>query len=161
MPDMITLRELCPGDIPFMRAMLYEMVFIPDNKPPLEEVLSWPGIARYVCDYGRAGDFGLLAELRGEPVGAAWCRLFPVTDPGYGFVAEDIPELSIAVDGRLRGRGVGSMLLDAIMEQARHRSCRAVSLSVDRANPAYRLYLSRGFRDVPAAGTSVTMLREF
>jgi len=84
---MITLRELLPDDSAFMRAMLYEMVFIPENKPPMEEVLSWPGIARYVCDYGHAGDFGMLAAVNSEPVGAAWCRFFPISDPGYGFVA--------------------------------------------------------------------------
>jgi hypothetical protein len=31
------------------------------------------------------------------PVGAAWVRNLPASDPGYGFVAPGIPELVIAI----------------------------------------------------------------
>lgn len=30
-------------------------------------------------------------------VGAAWCCTFAVEDAGYGFVAPDVPELTISV----------------------------------------------------------------
>jgi hypothetical protein len=39
----------------------------------------------------------MIAEASGVPIGAAWLRLMPVHDSGYGFVAPDVPELSIAV----------------------------------------------------------------
>ena len=61
-----------------------------------------------------------------------------------------------------RGAGVwGSALLDALLTLAREQGYRAVSLSVDRQNPARRLYERKGFRDAGISDptdTSVTMI---
>ena len=54
-----------------------------------------------------------------------------------------------------RGKGVGRALLRAMHEQA---GVARVSLSVERANPAQRLYLSEGYRVVDQAKDSDTML---
>ena len=52
------------------------------------EVLAEPALARYVKDWPRDGDFGLVAEDATRPVGAAWWRTFSKLDPGYGFIDE-------------------------------------------------------------------------
>jgi ribosomal protein S18 acetylase RimI-like enzyme len=78
-------------------------------------------------------------------------------------VATDVPELSIGVAAEARGRGVGSALLDALLTLARERGYRAVSLSVDRRNPARRLYERKGFRDAgisDPSDSSVTMIAQ-
>ena len=54
-------------------------------------------------------------------------------------------------------------MLDGLLELAREQGYRAVSLSVDRQNPARRLYESAGFRDAgisPETDTSVTMVAD-
>ncbi|MGH3929327.1 MAG: hypothetical protein ACRDTF_05050 [Pseudonocardiaceae bacterium] len=56
-----------------------------------------PDLAHYVNGWPRDGERGMIAEASGVPIGAAWLRLMPVHDPGYGFVAPDVPELSIGV----------------------------------------------------------------
>jgi ribosomal protein S18 acetylase RimI-like enzyme len=87
--------------------------------------------------------------------------LFPAEEPGWGFVATDVPELSIGVISEVRGTGIGSALLDALLTLAREQGFRAVSLSVDRQNPARRLYERKGFRDAgisDSSDTSVTMI---
>ena len=69
-------------------------------------------------------------------------------------------ELGIGVVGEARGRGVGRALLAALRELAREQGYRALSLSVDRQNPARRLYERAGFRDAGISDptdTSVTM----
>jgi ribosomal protein S18 acetylase RimI-like enzyme len=124
----------------------------------LAGVLAAPALAHYVTGWPRRGDFGTVAVAGSEVAGAAWARLFPDDDPGYGFVAADVPELTIAVRAAHRGRGVGGALLDAVLAQARRRGHRAVSLSVEDGNRARRLYERAGFVVVGRSGTSDTML---
>ena len=71
----------------------------------------WPdptAPAKYVDGFGRHGDAGVVAAVAGQDVGAAWYRLLPADDPGYGFVAADIPELTLGVASQARGRGIGT-----------------------------------------------------
>ncbi len=84
----------------------------------VQSVLARPELAHYVTGWPRPGDIGMVAE-DGPPVGAAWLRLLPEQDPGYGFVDEQTPELSIGVVPTQRGRGIGSLLLEALIEAAR------------------------------------------
>lgn len=91
-------------------------------------------------------------------MGAAWLRYFPDTEPAYGFVRADIPELAIGVVAEARGRGVGRTLLRALADAARQRGIEHISLSVERANPAARLYLAEGYRVVDRRENSDTMV---
>jgi ribosomal protein S18 acetylase RimI-like enzyme len=88
----------------------------------------------------------LIAIDDGFPVGAAWYRLFRRDAPGYGFVDEETPELAIAVVPSRRGRGIGESLLEALVERARADGYSALSLSVERENPALvSFYEAHGF----------------
>ena len=62
-------------------------------------------------------------------------------------------ELSIAVRGAHRGRGVGSALLRELIDDVGR-----VCLSVDVRNPAMRLYARLGFTEIRREGFSATML---
>ena len=124
--------------------------------PPLDEALRLPDVARYVDAWGRTGDLGVIAD---DDAGAAWIRLFTDDDHGYGFVAPDVPELSIGVVPDKRGHGVGTALLDELLVRAAAAGHRAVSLSVETDNPAVRLYERFGFVRVGYVGTSWTMQR--
>lgn len=117
-----------------------------------------PVLSRYVTGWPRPGDLGVIAEA-GEPIGSVWLRLFTADDPGYGYVADDVPELSMAVVPEWRGRGVGRALLQEMIEQGRSVGHRAISLSVERGNFAYRLYADEGFRIVSEDGDSDIMLK--
>jgi ribosomal protein S18 acetylase RimI-like enzyme len=124
----------------------------------LAGVLAVPQLAHYVTGWPRPGDFGTVAVLGEDVVGAAWGRLFPDDDPGYGFVSPDVPELSLAVRPTHRGRGLGAALLAAVIEQARERRHPAASLSVEDGNRARALYERAGFVVVGRSGGSDTML---
>jgi ribosomal protein S18 acetylase RimI-like enzyme len=142
--------------------MLYEAVhWGPEKsgpKPPREEVLSWAGIGHYLEDWGRPEDFALVAlDHDGRRVGAAWYRLMPPEDPGYGFVDASTPEVGIAVLPAVRGRGVGTTLLRHLTSAARSCGFDSLSLSVERGNPAVRLYERCGFERLFVEGDAWTM----
>ena len=153
------VRHATTADLDFLRAMLYEAATWRHRpRPPAETVLAEPATARYQRGWGRHGDSALIAEEDDCPVGAAWYRLFPEDDAGYGFVATDVPELSIGVAAEARGHGIGTRLLDALIADARDGGFPALSLSVEPDNPAVRLYERAGFSRVLSNGGAWTML---
>ena len=122
---------------------------------------EWPNEdvpRRYVAGFGRPGDGGVVAEADGEPAGAAWYRLLPASDAGYGYVADDVPELTIAVAAGHRGRGVAAGLIERLKAMAAGEGFRALSLSVELDNPARRIYERAGFAPAGRSGGSVTLL---
>jgi GNAT superfamily N-acetyltransferase len=163
--EVLEIRLAQPDDEPFMWDMAWQATAVDDGMRRLgrEAAFAIPHVRRYLEGWGRTGDAAVVAVVDGQRLGAAWYRLFPAEDPGWGFVATDVPELSIGVAAEARGRGVGSALLDALLTLARERGYRAVSLSVDRRNPARRLYERKGFRDAGNSNpsdTSVTMIAQ-
>ena len=143
--------------MPFLWDMLYESIHVRDgDAPPPRSILDEPDIAHYLDGFGRERDDAQVAvDEVGARIGAAWCRTTTAAHPGYGFVAEDIPELGTAVVTAWRGRGVGSRLI----EELAHRNP-TLSLSVDNDNEnARRLYSRLGFVPLGVAGTATTMLR--
>lgn len=164
--DAWTLRPLdgSEEDLRFLAAMLYEAAtWRHGERRPPAEVLADPQVGRYAAGWGREDDFGLVAvATNGERLGAGWWRLFFADAPGYGFVSERIPEMSIAVQPGQRGQGVGTALLEGLVAQARAGRRPALSLSVEGDNPAVRLYRRLGFRVVgdQAGDAGLTMLLE-
>lgn len=164
---MPTIRPTTPDDVPFLWDMLWEAAAVsPEMRARGKEAaLTRPENRKYLAGWGRPGDAGVVAiDQTGQRLGAAWYRRFPVDAPGYGFISPDIPEISIGVVPEARGRGVGGALLEALLALACARGERALSLSVERQNPARALYERHGFRDDglfdPNDG-SVTMIVTF
>lgn len=156
-----TIRAADADDFGFLACMLGHAVAWRPDAPALdvEIVIKTPGLADYIDGWPRADDHGLIA-VAATPVGAAWWRQFPADASGYGYVADDVPEVAIAVRAEWRGRGIGTALLEALIAAAASRGLRALSLSVDRDNPASRLYKRLGFVSVGGVGNAITMLRE-
>lgn len=141
--------------------MLYEAAYWRPGRerPPLEEGLARPDLIGLLADWGRPGDAGVVAESADTgPLGAAWYRFWSEGDHSYGYVSPRIPELGIAVRPEARGRGIGSRLLLALLAEGRRRGVAELSLSVERDNPAARLYTRVGFRPIGAAGGAITMV---
>lgn len=156
---MIEIRQARADDRAFIESMVVEAVNWDPGRAPLsrEAVAAEPTFDRYLAGWPRPSDLGMVAEADGVAVGATWLRFFDATEPGYGFIAEDIPEISIAVAPGWRGQGIGGRLLDALVDLARARRIGAISLSVEAANPARRIYERRGFSQVASDADAITM----
>jgi GNAT superfamily N-acetyltransferase len=155
-----TIRRAQDSDVGFLREMLLEAAtWRPGSRATdKNDVLADPHVTRYLAEWGRPGDTALLAlDEQGEPAGAAWFRFFSKDEPAYGFIDETIPELSIAVRADIRGRGIATGLLRALVRTAREQGVRALSLNVEEDNPALRLYEGIGFCPVEKASNASTM----
>lgn len=155
------VRPATAHDRPLLTEMLLCAVNWDPSRPALsrQQVLAAPELAHYVEGWPRPGDLGVVAVSAGHGVGAAWLRRFPAADPGYGYVDERTPELSVGVRAGDRGRGIGTALCRAVLQRAREAGLEQVSLSVETANPATSLYERLGFTVVQRTpdGGSVTM----
>ena len=143
-------------DVPFLRDMLRHAYYWRWAEPELQDL----PVSRYVEGWGRPGDRSLVVIERLHPVGAAWYRLFTAAEPGYGFVDEQTPELTVAVVPSRRGQGYGDELLTALLDQGRNDGYGQVSLSVEPDNPALHLYRRHGFETVAERGGALVMLAE-
>jgi ribosomal protein S18 acetylase RimI-like enzyme len=159
----IRVRAIEASDAPRLITYLRLAIFVRPGDPPVpDDIVERPDMACYVEGWGRYGDDGVLAidEAARADVGAAWLRLWPGPDTGYGFVDRATPELAIAVRPERRGQGIGTYLLDALLDRAAPRY-RAVSLSVSMDNPAVALYQRFGFRAIAESRGTLLMRLTF
>ncbi|NTV40408.1 MAG: GNAT family N-acetyltransferase [Demequinaceae bacterium] len=154
------LRQMTASDdvMPFVVAA---MNWRDDGAWDADLVLADQAVAHYVTDWMRPGDAGVVAIEGGVPAGAAWWRHFTGDDPGYGYVADDVPELGLAVLASHRGKGIATALMTEIIRRAAAERVPGLSLSVEDGNGVARgLYDSLGFVKVGRMGDSDTLLLE-
>ena len=146
------LRAVDRQDVRFLRDMMrhaYHWRMARDPDLP---------VFRYVQNWGRPGDAGVIAFSGPNEYGAAWYRLFPASAPGFGFVDEQTPELTIAVVPSHRGHGSGAELLEALLEQARGDGFTRLSLSAEPGQTSF--YEKHGFRELRPDDGTVTMVAD-
>lgn len=143
-------RELRVGDDGILRQATLANVNWSAPRFSMDDVVSRPDFVHYTRLVPERGDFGFwLAHDDGEWMSVVWLLFLPSGDPGYGFVRDGVPELSVSTRKAARGLGHGRRLMQHALAAARARGVEAVSLSVEAGNPAVRFYESVGF--VPAA----------
>lgn len=154
----ISVRAAESRDLRFMKDMLYQAANRPgDDWPPLEESLQEPNNLRFWRGFPRIGDVGVIAEIDGVPVGAAWIRPFS-GDELTGNDDPGVPVLVMAVREQHRGGGVGRRMMSSLVDQATVDGVEAINLTTrEYLTAAVRLYESSGFRTVAHRGTQLKM----
>jgi predicted GNAT family N-acyltransferase len=123
MPEAFTIRILAWREaLPFARPVR-EQVFVEEQKVPRELELD---------EWDERCEHAVACDARGEAIGTA--RLLP--DGRIG---------RMAVLGEWRRRGVGTALLEALLERARKRSIRRVTLHAQTHAAAF--YRRFGFNE--------------
>jgi len=140
------IRGIMPQEIPLLEDFLYEAVFIPEGvAPPPKTIVKNEDLQVYVRDFGLLPDDKcLVAEADTKIVGAVWCRIMN----DYGHIDDDTPSLAISLYKEYRNQGIGTELLRRIILLLRQSGYKRVSLSVQKANYAARMYLNAGFKVV-------------
>lgn len=150
------IRKIRPEEHVLLREFLYQAIYLPEDvEPPPRSVVDLPELQVYIEDFGtRPGDHCLVVEVEEKVVGAAWSRIMA----DYGHIDNDIPSLAISLLPEYRGLGIGTQLLNGLLLLQRENGYLRTSLSVQKENPALRLYQRAGFRIVAEKGTEYLML---
>ncbi len=141
-----TIREMKPEEYTLLSDFLYEAIYIPDGvEPPPKSVIDIPELQEYLVDFGtRKQDWALVAEVEGQIVGAVWVRIMN----DYGHIDDDTPSLAMSIYQEYRGLGIGTALLKKLLSALKSQGCPKVSLSVQKANYAVKMYQAVGFHVV-------------
>lgn len=137
------IRKIENNEIYLLNDFLYEAIFIPDGvKAPPREIINQPDLQVYVENFGkRADDICFVAQTGEKIVGAVWVR--DMND--YGHIAQGIPSFAISLYKEYRNFGIGTALMDRMLEELRARGYEKASLAVQKANYAVKMYKKVGF----------------
>ena len=154
---MINIRNIQPQEIPVLDDFLYEAIFIPQGiVPPPRSIIEQDDLQVYVRGFGDdPNDHCLVAEVDGKIAGAVWVRIMD----DYGHVDDQTPSLAISLYQEYRGQGIGTQLLNQMLDMLRRKGYPQVSLSVQKENYALRMYQKAGFETVEERGEEVLMVR--
>ena len=150
------IRKIRLEEHVLLREFLYHAIYLPQGvEPPSQSVIDLPELQVYIADFGtRPGDHCIVAEAAGKVVGAAWCRIMA----DYGHIDNDTPSLAISLLPEYRGLGIGTRLLNDLLLLLQEHGYLRASLSVQKENPALRLYQRTGFHIVAERETEYVML---
>ncbi len=153
------IREIKPAEVYLLENFLYEAIFQKDGTDPLpREIVNSPELRIYTEDFGKPDDFCLVAVHESEIVGAAWARILAGDPKGYGHMDARTPELSISLYKEYRDRGIGTELIQSMLQMLKERGYQQVSLSVQKDNRAVRLYKKIGFTVAKEIGEEFVMV---
>lgn len=141
-----TIRTIKEQEYSLLNDFLYEAIFIPDGiEPPSKNVIASPELQIYVDRFGTLeDDYGLVAEVEEKIVGAVWVRV--IND--YGHIDDKTPSLAISLYKDYRGHGIGTDMMKAMLSLLKSYAYERVSLSVQKANYAVKMYQKIGFEIV-------------
>ncbi|MCR5454155.1 MAG: GNAT family N-acetyltransferase [Bacteroidales bacterium] len=141
-----TIRKIKNEEIPLLDDFLYEAIFLPEVVvAPPKDIIYKPELQVYVEDFGkRKGDYCLVADVENKIVGAVWVRIMN----DYGHIDDLTPSLAISLYPQYRNQGLGTHLMREMLQLLKNENYKQVSLSVQKANYAYRMYKKLGFEIV-------------
>lgn len=139
------IREIKESEYSVLSDFLYEAIFIPKGmEKPSKSIIEQPELQVYIADFGKADDWCLVAEVKGKIVGAVWVRIMN----DYGHIDDEIPSLAISLYDEYRSLGIGTALMDALLQFLKDKGYKKTSLSVQKANYAVNMYRKIGFKVV-------------
>lgn len=153
------VRLLRTSNIDFLKDMTFYSLYKGSSLFE-REILEKKEIKKYYADWDSKREIGYIARYLEQDIGAIWCRLFPYYDQGFGYVDDAIPEMSIAVLPRYRGRGVGHILMENLFNRLRHANIKGISTYVEHGNPARIAYQRLGFVGVRREKKYVVLVKD-
>lgn len=151
------IRKIRESEYPLLNDFLYEAIFIPQGATaPPRSILNTPPLQVYVFGFGsQEHDRALVAEADGKVVGAVWVRIME----DYGHVDDQTPSLAISLYKEYRGYGIGTAMMREMLAALKECGYEQVSLSVQKANYAVKMYRKLGFEVIGGDGEYIMVNR--
>lgn len=151
------IRPLREEETHLLRDFLYEAIYIPEGvEPPTKEVIDIPELKIYIENFGKnQDDYCLVAETGNKVIGAVWARIMN----DYGHIDNNTPSLSISLYREYRNKGIGTSLMKEMLKLLRDKGYHQVSLSVQKANYATKMYLKLGFNIIRETDEEFIMVK--
>ena len=142
----VILRNLREDETELLKDFLYEAIFVPEGmEAPDRSIIEKPELSLYYEDFGNGkANHCIVAEDDGKVIGAVWARIMN----DYGHIDDETPSLAISLLKEYRGQGIGTAMMKKMLELLREKGYKQVSLAVQKANYAVRMYENVGFRIV-------------
>ena len=86
----------------------------------------------------------IVADDNNRVVGAVWTRIMN----DYGHVDDHTPSFAISLYKEYRGNGIGTKMMERMLEKLRQQGYKKASLAVQKENYAVKMYENVGFRIV-------------
>ena len=138
------IRPIREAEIPQLKDFLYNAIFIPEGvaAPPME-IVEDESLQIYIRNFGQEPDDRCLVAVSNDRVvGAIWSRIMN----DYGHIADDTPSIAISLYKEYRNQGIGTALLQQMLSLLKADGYKSVSLSVQKANYAMKMYQKAGFQ---------------
>lgn len=151
------IRQLKENEYGILPDFLYEAIYIPEGvELPPKNIIDQPELQLYISNWGREDDHCLVAEVNEKIVGAIWVRIMN----DYGHIDDNIPSLAISLYKEYRKRGIGTALIKEMLSFLKKKGYEKVSLSVQKVNYAYKMYLKFGFTVISENEEEFIMIKQ-
>lgn len=151
------IRKLKENEQGILAEFLYEAIYIPKGeKAPPKDIIKQPELQLYISDWGKDSDYCLVAEVNDSVVGAVWVRIMN----DYGHIDDKTPSFAISLYKEYRGMGIGTELMRQILSILKEKGYEKASLSVQKENYAYKMYLKLGFKVISESEEEFLMVKQ-
>ncbi|MBN2164787.1 MAG: GNAT family N-acetyltransferase [Marinilabiliaceae bacterium] len=143
----VKIRKIEKNEIDKLEDMLYEAVYQPDKNNPIpRDVIKVPQVNAYINEFGKStDDHCFVADLNGKIIGAVWVRIITGKIKGYGNIDNKTPEFVISLYKEYRNKGIGTKMMNKMINYLQKSGYKQTSLSVQKDNYAVKLYKKIGF----------------
>ncbi|MBQ8824820.1 MAG: GNAT family N-acetyltransferase [Ruminococcus sp.] len=138
------IRKIKENEYKLLEDFIYEAIFIPEGvEPPPNSIIKNPDLQVYIKNFGKYSDDNcLVATVNDKVIGAVWTRIMN----DYGHIDNNTPSFAISLYKEYRGFGIGTNMMIKMLNLLKTYGYQKASLSVQKNNYAFNMYLNVGFK---------------
>ena len=140
------IRQLREDEYHLLKEFTYQAIFLRDENILVPRtVLDDPKLRVFYEGFGKPDDECLVVEVDNKVVGAVWTRILSGEVKGFGNIDQFTPEFGISLYKEYRNKGLGTKLMESMLELLKIKGYIRTSLAVQKDNYAVNMYKKAGF----------------